>query len=1014
MDLEDINPTTVWGEKFQLLPDDIDPELIQWCHGLGSLNKTTQKYDLNEDSTDELKRIRLKVREDVSKKNFKILEDLGAANIVSNDLIPILKDHTHDDSIRGRQFFLTVLDVLVFLTHPVILHFDEKIPDDKEYLQRYLKLLGLTYRYKLDFSENKKVWHTLSKHMCTIIQKPPDETRSLLEHRILDSILVLIRNILFVPLDANHAARMTNQEANPHDRVIEMMKESTVMEMIILMISDEDESRYGMVLIEIIHHILREQNAEFLAKSYDPNRTEDEPAVRTQYERERDEKELKLLVNKERAMKQQRSYRRQQFRGATYQVKDLKSLGEKDAVIHYIPENLEVTTLHKSKQGVRKPKNRRDLKDSNFTVDTDSGYIHKSTPKIRRYLSKFCHEFLEHYNSLMMAVKRQLEHQKQDFHDETFYLWATHFFMEFNRHSKPDVSLISVTYSVESMHYFHTQIMEYSEQLRLEKKSWVPWSRRLHYAMKAYRELLFTLGFCDSSHDHKFLTETKQLKTKMFFDEDYRELLLFLLKDFKPTRNTRRYLIDLIQTNHIFLRLLKTYCIINDHLKVEKKPKGKSKLRKCKAVKKKKNTRVPNTEEAWDDVRVGIRPTLDGVVDLPTVEKDPDVNPMDGTVDDEPDLQKLAIIQRLHRLMTLKKTPSAVALFRNARNAWVDDPSLPFGSHEATPEQEEETLKAIFLMDMNSIADEAEEDEGAEDQDAKDGNQEEEDESDDGQVSKKKSRSKEKSLGFIDVFRKYCNPKVIAAYVHVLKEFSQNSPETNHCIVRFLHRVSFECGLHGMMFQASVFRVFQKILKYPPSEEVAELLGLAKFIIRKFVEIYPKNDLLLMELLFWKTSREATALESGYEDADFYKTTRSAKTKTDEKQYPSRDFIEDDDEDDRSKSPSIKDFVIEDDESDHEFKLDDEVIKAMPPDHEDDNSKSSSLSSAVSSVSTPEPAEEDNLAGGDKALEDNEDAANDHDDDDQLQENMNQEEEDALPGQKKRKRIIQIESEDED
>lgn len=867
-----------------------DTELTGVCQGLGRINEATGRYEKEPDAKDELVIIRIKIREGLVKKDFEVLEDLGKLNVVSSDLIPLLKDYCLDESVEAQGLFMEVLQVLNHLTYPIILLFDEKVPVDKDVKTTYLKLINYTYQYKLAFGASLKCWLVLAQFVTKILQKGSDEDRSPSDHKIMDGILVLIRNLLFIPLDANTDKNISG-EANPHDRIIEMMDKSGISDLILLMVTSGDEYRYSLVILEIIHLMMREQNAEYLAKNYDPNKSEDERYVRSSYEKQKDDEELKLLVSREKAKSQQSRRTFKRFKDVTYEVKNLKSLGDKDTIIHHLPQNLELITFNTSKQGLRKPKNRRELQDSSFTAGGDGFTIHKSTPNIQRHLSKFCHEFLNSYNSIMVDVKHMLSNQKEEYHDESYYLWSASFFMEFNRHIKPDVTLVTQTYSVESMHYFHTLILDYAERLRVERGNYIPWSRRLHYALKSYRELIFTLGFCDSSASHQFVDVTKELKQRIFYDDDYRELIWFLLRDFNSIRMTKRYLVDLVQTNHVFLRLLKSYCIINDNLVVAKKSKGhKTKLKKSSKKKSKKKNKKPlivNTEESWEEVEVGLRAALDGLVVLPTAEMDEDVLPIDSTVDYEPDIQKLAIIRRIQRLLSQQKAGPAVALFRNARDSWIDDPLMPFGSHDASPEDEEESLKQIYLADLPEDEKDDEDDEPEDKKEENDVEMNDDDIEDDKIVTKKNV----KTVGFLDVFKKYCHPKIVAAYCLVLKDFDKNSLETNHCVIKFLHRISFECELYGMMFQASLFRIFQKILKTPASDDMKELIGFSKFILRKFFEILPKNDMLLVELLFWKNGREAVQLEFGYDDLQPDEATKSKRAES-----PS-DFVVDDDED---------------------------------------------------------------------------------------------------------------------
>lgn len=52
----------------------------------------------------------------------------------------------------------------------------------------------------------------------------------------------------------------------------------------------------------------------------------------------------------------------------------------------------------------------------------------------RLFLKEFCIEFLKaSYNPIMYYVKSTLLRAKAQKNDETYYMWALKFFMEFNR-----------------------------------------------------------------------------------------------------------------------------------------------------------------------------------------------------------------------------------------------------------------------------------------------------------------------------------------------------------------------------------------------------------------------------------------------------------------------------------------------------------------------------------------------------------------------------------------------------
>lgn len=58
---------------------------------------------------------------------------------------------------------------------------------------------------------------------------------------------------------------------------------------------------------------------------------------------------------------------------------------------------------------------------------------------------------------------------------------------------------------------------------------------------------------------------------------------------------------------------------------------------------------------------------------------------------------------------------------------------------------------------------------------------------------------------------RFVNVKVVKALSLLLKDFQKNTAEVNHCIVKLLHRIAVECKMPAMIFQASIFRIFQRI-----------------------------------------------------------------------------------------------------------------------------------------------------------------------------------------------------------
>ncbi|XP_051170612.1 protein timeless homolog [Leptopilina boulardi] len=143
-------------------------------------------------------------------------------------------------------------------------------------------------------------------------------------------------------------------------------------------------------------------------------------------------------------------------------------------------------------------------------------------------------------------------------------------------------------------------------------------------------------------------------------------------------------------------------------------------------------------------------------------------------------------------------------------------------------------------------------------------NDEEEEDDEEEEEEREERTCVETDFVFIDFVRRFANMKVVKAMAILLQGFETNSIEVNHYIVKMLHRIAWDCKMSAMIFQASIFRIFQKILNSKTSQH-KELQKFAIFIIRRFTETAQKNHKAYMELLFWKTTLQANEMVEGYD-----------------------------------------------------------------------------------------------------------------------------------------------------
>lgn len=61
----------------------------------------------------------------------------------------------------------------------------------------------------------------------------------------------------------------------------------------------------------------------------------------------------------------------------------------------------------------------------------------------------------------------------------------------------------------------------------------------------------------------------------------------------------------------------------------------------------------------------------------------------------------------------------------------------------------------------------------------------------------------------------FANSTVIQAYVLLLRSYKQNSTHTNHCVVKMLHRLAYDLKMEALLFQLSLFCLFNRLLSDP-------------------------------------------------------------------------------------------------------------------------------------------------------------------------------------------------------
>uniref|UniRef100_A0A8C7RDY8 Timeless N-terminal domain-containing protein n=1 Tax=Oncorhynchus mykiss TaxID=8022 RepID=A0A8C7RDY8_ONCMY len=750
-------------------------ELLATCSALGYLEGDT--YHKEPDCLESVKDLIRYLRHEDDTRDTR--QQLGAGQILQNDLLPIITQHSQDKSL-----FDACIRLMVNLTQPALLCFG-KVPDDPTVRHHFLEVVSYLQAYK-----EVGVFLFFTFHLY--LTRQDWEQRQEEDNLLIERILLLVRNVLHVPADP-YEEKNVDDDASVHDKLLWAIHMSGLDDLIKFLASAQSEQQWSMHVLEVISLMFRDQTPELLVSA---------GQARSAQEKQRDAQELEALRQKEQAEKRsrtlQRGTRHSRF-GGSYVVQGLKSIGEKDVIYHRGLHNFKNYTHDEGKAVRRVPKRKLHARDSEGK--------RRSALNVRLFLREFCMDFLENcYNRLMYLVKEGLIREQAQQHDETYYLWALSFFMAFNRGNGFRADLVSETMSIRAFHFIERNITNYYEMMLTDRKEASSWSLRRFSGLPLFSPPLVVSSSLLCFLFHYFSKSSVSLPGNIFYLMEYREIFLTLLRKFDETKQPRTFLRDLVESTHLFLRMLERFCKGRNNLVVQRKrvKRKKSKGRKNPTA---AETTPEELEETWGAVAEELRATSFQLSEALTE----GAVPFDAASETPLEEQRTEAMVRVQDTLLNRLGPEALGLLRAARSVWPEGDV--FGSADVEPEEELELLKQILIANLPS---------------------------------------------------EFANPNVVRPYLLLLRSYSQNSPHTNHCITRMLHRLAVDLKMDALLFQLSVFYLFNKILGDPASTAYKELVTFAKFVLNRFFALAAKNNKAFVELLFWKSVGAAREMTEGY------------------------------------------------------------------------------------------------------------------------------------------------------
>ncbi|XP_051865366.1 protein timeless homolog isoform X2 [Pristis pectinata] len=817
----------------------MNSELLATCSALGYLEG--DNYHKEPDCLESIKDLIRYLRHEDETRDIR--QQLGATQILQNDLLPIIAQYPQE-----KMLYEAVIRLLVNLTQPALLCFG-KVPTNPTFRHHFLQVVSYLQAYKEAFA-NEKVFGILSEKLYDLLQLDWEQ-RQEEDNLLIERILLLVRNVLHVPPEPEEEKNV-DDDATVHDKVLWAMHMSGMDDLIKFLAASQEEQQWAMHILEIISLMFRNQNPEQLATT---------GQAKTEQEKENESRELEILKQRELAAKKKRTFERgtrhSRF-GGTYLIRGLKSIANRDVVSHMVVHKFKNYSHDCGKKASKVPKRKQ------AAVEVESK--RRSALNVRLFLKEFCVDFLENcYNRLMYVVKDNLIREKAQEHDETYYLWALPFFMRFNRVYRFRPELVSETVSIRVFHFVERNITNYYEMMLTDKAAASSWSRRMHLALKAYQELLSTINEMDHSKDGNLRESARVIKCNIFYVMEFRELFLTLFRKFDATKQPKSFLKDLVETTHLFIRMIEKFCKGKNNLFVQRKNVKKKKPKPKQLVPASSEKSQEELEEIWKTTSEQLGKCAEGQEVLPE-----DLVPFDAASETPVEEQRAEAMIRIQDAMLAGKATEALVLLRAAREVWPEGDV--FGSSDLLLEEESELLRQILFANLPRLpAVEVEESEEFRDEEI----EEEETES---------VRVTESEFNFLDYLKRFANVGVVKPYVLLLKDYQQNSAHTNHCIVKMLYRIAYDLKMDALLYQLSVFHLFSCILEDPAASAYQELVKFSKYVLNRFFTLAANNSKAFVELLFWKNIATIREMTEGYRRDEESGTNKRTPTWTSEEE----------------------------------------------------------------------------------------------------------------------------------
>ncbi|XP_047324602.1 uncharacterized protein LOC124928117 [Impatiens glandulifera] len=713
-----------------------------------------------------------------------VFKDVCKLNTVGNNLIPIM-EYCQDD----RNLVLNAVKVLVFLTMPV----ESSSTDITQQVEYLWKL-----KYTITCSNIIPV-------IVSLLESPLEnlESEAFTEDdwKLVQLVLTFFRNTLAIQeISPQQNAGVSSTHILPiRNRFLQQLFNENVMDLILVLTQQvggpNAHLRHdSLLLLETFYYLFMGYEPELVAKAHsevsklDSDAKDPISSLKSIMEEEKEKKKLIRLHN---------NAGFSQFSGifTRLAVDGSKTLHKGN------PLSASRNALMKTQKTHRGPLKR---------IAWDHGRLPSMEDDILKLLHDFINQFLSgSYNVLMQSIREDIvkEHHTLQNSDIIMFFEVANFITSFHYHNLLSLKAVEKVPSgdicgpiAESMNesmftlVFSKWRDTYDGLKQTQNYKFLSATGSLMKSMIRVLDLVLKL----SSEDSREPQTVRILLYKLFYDQTDQGMTQFLLNQitgFDIHKQAKSYLIDLVESIHVVIRLME-----NLQERGSLRVCRKSRKKRIKKVHKDKNT----DPTAGDDIQLqnegdNINHEVNEASSIGITEDFANINPKGN-----------------------EKVPE------------LDLPELDLPSVEEEHPAKENTRSDKNIDDLN------------------DGSG---DSSNDEQIAE----TNEVDFNVSTMVSALANNSIIQNLCWLLKFYKSNSVRTNHYILIILRRICEDLELSPMLYQLSLLGIFHEILseqKSRPCKEHEDLVVFLTTLVRRMMRKMKSQPLLFVEILFWKARRE--------------------------------------------------------------------------------------------------------------------------------------------------------------